>query len=199
MPDEVEARIVGRYQNWSTHLVGYALSWAGGDLGEAEDSVDEAFQVLYQKRDQVAGFNDPGLYGWLRAVIRNRAVDAFRKRHQILLVDPLEDTGCLDQLCVDADPMYALLAHEHVVLARDLLDRCMTVINSLPERLRVALLLRGEGQTSSQIGEQMGVDSSTVRGYWKQAIKELTANVGDVIMILDDEVDEWDRGGEERT
>jgi DNA-directed RNA polymerase specialized sigma24 family protein len=73
----------------------------------------------------------------------------------------------------------------------------MAVIHSMPEHLRIALLLRGDGRTSSQIGDQIGVDSSTVRGYWKQAIKELTANVGHVIRTLDDEVDERDLGGEE--
>jgi RNA polymerase sigma factor (sigma-70 family) len=196
--DEVEALIVRTYQKWSGALVGYAMSWTGGDLGDAEELVDDAFHLLHQKWDQVAGFNDQGRYGWLRTVIRNRAVDAFRRRGRIpLLVDPLEDTGCLDQPCADADPVHALLAHEHAGLARDLVDRCMAVIHSMPEHLRIALLLRGDGQTSSQIGDQIGVDSSTVRGYWKQAIKELTANVGHVIRILDDEVDERDLGGEE--
>jgi RNA polymerase sigma factor (sigma-70 family) len=185
------------YRKWSGPLVGRAMLWTGGDLGEAEDSVDEAFRSLYQQWDQVAWFNDQGFYGWLRRVTQRRAVDAFRRRRRILLVDPLEDAGCLDRPCADADPVRALLVHEHAVLADDLLDRCMTVIHSLPEHLRIALLLRGDGQTSSQIGAQMGVDSSTVRGYWKQAIKELIANVGDVIRILDDEVDERDRGGEE--
>jgi RNA polymerase sigma factor (sigma-70 family) len=195
--DEVEARIVRMYQKWSGALAGFAMSWTGGDLGEAEDLVDEAFHLLCQQWDQVAGFNDQGRYGWLRRVIRNRAVDAFRRRCRILVVDPLEDSDCLDQPCADADPVHALLVHEHAVLVGDLLDRCMTVIHSMPEDLRIALVLRGEGQNSTEIGAQMGVDSSTVRGYWKRAIKELTVNVGDVIRILDDEVDERDRGGEE--
>lgn len=198
MTDDVEAQIVRMYIKWSGTLVGYATSWTGGDLGEAEELVNDAFHLLYQEWDQVAGFNDQGRYGWLRTVTRNRAVDAFRRRRRIpLLVDPLEDACCLDQPCADADPVDALLAHEQAVLARDLVDRCMTVIHSMPEHLRIALLLRGEGQTSSQIGTQMGLNSSTVRGYWKQAIKELTANAGRVIRILDDERDEQDQGGEE--
>jgi RNA polymerase sigma factor (sigma-70 family) len=199
--DEVEAQIVRMYQKWSGALVGYAMSWAGGDLGDAEELVEDAFHLLYQKWDQVAGFNDKGRYGWLRTVVRNRAVDAFRRRGRIipLLVDPLdENADCLDQACADTDPVRTLLAHEHTVLARDLVDRCMTVIHSMPEHLRIALLLRGDAQTSSQIGDQMGVDSSTVRGYWKQAIKELTATVGHVIRILDDEIDEQDLGVEEK-
>jgi DNA invertase Pin-like site-specific DNA recombinase len=111
--DEVEAQIVRMYQKWSGALVGYATSWTGGDLGEAEGLVDDAFHLLYQKWDQIAGFNDQGRYGWLRRVTRNRAVDAFRRRVRIpLLVDPLENTGCLDEPCADADPVHALLAHE---------------------------------------------------------------------------------------
>jgi RNA polymerase sigma factor (sigma-70 family) len=199
--DDVEAQVIRIYKTWSGALVGYATSWTGGDLGEAEGLVDDAFHLLYQQwdRDQVAGFNDQGRYGWLRKVIRNQAVDAFRRRGRIpLLVDPLKDADCLDQPCADADPVHALLAYEHAVSARDLVDRCMTVIHSMPEHLRIALLLRGDGQTSSQIGTQMRVDSSTVRGYRKQAIEKLTANVGHVIKILDDEVDERDQGGEER-
>jgi RNA polymerase sigma factor (sigma-70 family) len=195
--DEDNAQIVRMYHEWSGVLVGYAMSCTGGDLGEAEELVDEAFRVLCQKWDQVAGFNDERRRGWLCTIIFRRAVDAFRKRRRILLVDPVEDAGCLEQPCADADPVHALLAHEHAVLARDLVDRCKTVIHSMPEHLRLALLARGAGKTSSQIGAQMGVDSSTVRGYWKQAIKELTANVGHVIRILDDEVNEQDQDGEE--
>ncbi len=119
MTDEDKAQIVRMYQEWSGVLVGYAMSCAGGDLGEAEELVDEAFRVLCQKWDQVAGFNDEHRRRWLCTIIYRRAVDAFRKRHRIVLVDPVEDAGCLEQPCADADPVHALLAHEHAVLAQD--------------------------------------------------------------------------------
>jgi DNA-directed RNA polymerase specialized sigma24 family protein len=112
----------------------------------------------------------------------------------------VDDGDRLDQQCAEDDlgnPLHELMAHEHAELARDLVDRCMAVIHGLPGRLRIAILLRGEGQSSARIGAQMGVDSSTVRGYWRQAIRELTTAMGDVIKILDDEVDEPDPYGEE--
>jgi RNA polymerase sigma factor (sigma-70 family) len=144
------------------------------------------------------GFNDAGLYAWLRTVIRNKAIDDYRRRHRIVMVDPLEDGARLDQSCTEqhsGNPVHELLAREHAKLARNLVDQCMTVILGMPEHLRIAILLRGEGQSSSRIGAQMGVDSSTVRGYWQQAIRTLTATLGDVIKILDDTA-QRDRQGE---
>jgi RNA polymerase sigma factor (sigma-70 family) len=200
--DDVDAQIVGLYKQWSRHLVGYAALLTGGDLPDAEGLVDEAFHQLHQNWARAGSFNDKGRYGWLRTVIRNKAVDAFRKRDRLPIpIDPLEDAAQLDQPSAHDnpdDPVHNLLTREHALLARELLDRCMAVIHSMPERRRIAILLRADGQSSRQIGALMGVDSSTVRGYWKQAIKELTASVGDVIKILD-AVDEQDQDGEEQT
>jgi RNA polymerase sigma factor (sigma-70 family) len=200
--DNVDAQIIRFYRQWSRHLVGYAALLTGGDLPEAEGLVDEAFHQLYLNWTRVEGFNDRGRYGWLRAVIRNKAVNAFRRRDRLPIpIDPLEDAARLDQPSAHDnpdDPVHNLLAREHALLARGLLDRCMAVIHSMPEHLRIAILLRADGRSSRQIGALMGVDSSTVRGYWQRAIKELTANVGDVIKILD-AVDEQDQDGEEQT
>jgi RNA polymerase sigma factor (sigma-70 family) len=207
--DDVAAQVEGLYRKWSGALVGYALSWTGGDRDEAEGLVDEAFHELYRQWDRVTVYNNQGQYGWLRTVTRNRAVSAYRKRHGMpVLIDPLKDRDLDDwhsfaildrpSLADDPDdPVQALLTCEHRSLARHLVDECMAVIQTMPERMRIAILLRGDGCTSQQIATQMGVDASTVRGYWKKAIKELTAKVGDVIKILD-KGDEQENGEETR-
>jgi RNA polymerase sigma factor (sigma-70 family) len=185
--ENVDEQILRLYRSRSRALVGYAMSWTGGDLGQAEELVDDAFHELYRQWPEVAAFSDSSRYGWLRRVTRNLAVSAYRKRRTIAEpVDPIEDAGRLDQANDADDPVEVLLAREHAALARNLVEQCMAVIQSMPEHLRVAILLRGERHTSRQIGVLMGVDSSTVRGYWKQAIKELNNRVGDVIRILED-------------
>lgn len=193
-----------RYRRWSGRLVGYAMVYTGGDGDAAEGLVDEAFHLLFEHWKNLAGYDDASLYGWLRMVVRNRAVDEYRRGHRsrIVVVDPLEDGERLDRPSDEDDPghpVHELLAREHRELARDLATRCMAVIHGMRSERRIAVLLRGEGLTSAEIGTRMGIAASTVRGYWREAIMVLKATVGDVITMLDTDTDvaerDWDGEG----
>jgi RNA polymerase sigma factor (sigma-70 family) len=171
-------RITELYKARSSVLVGYALVFMGGDRLTSEDLVNDAFHALYLQWAKVSERDDQALYAWLRRVIRNKAVSAYRHLSRMVVYDPQDPLTPLNGPAVDADPA-------HKVLAAELLDRCAAVIQDLPMRLRVAILLRAEGHSSSVVAGQMGVTAATVRGYWSQALEELRYKVGDVIEILD--------------
>ncbi|MEU8606383.1 sigma factor [Actinoplanes sp. NPDC048791] len=163
MVEDVEAKLERRYRRWSKPLVGYVMAYTGGDLDAAEGIVDEAFQLLYRQWDRRSAYNDAGLFSWLRLVVRNRAVDEYRRhaRIQLVVVDPLEDSDWFDQPWAEqesADPVYRLLAQERGELARDLVNRCMKVIHGLRAEWRIAILLRGEGLSSA------ATSTSRIRG-----------------------------------
>ncbi|MFG1926844.1 RNA polymerase sigma factor [Cryptosporangium sp. NPDC048952] len=179
------------YRTWSRPLVAYALTWSGNDQRLAEGYVDHAFHELYLGWSELGARSQSELYSWLRLVVRNKAVDDYRRRSRVGLVDPLEDGDLLDRPAVDGGA--ADLCRS--VLARDLYDQCLRVIRRMPEAQRIAILLRGEGQNSRQIAEHMGVDASTVRGHWKKVREDLTIYVGHVIRILDSESDELNTTG----
>lgn len=53
----------------------YVLSGSGS---AAEDLAQEAFVAAYRQWDRIAGFDDPG--AWVRRVVANRSVSAYRRR-----------------------------------------------------------------------------------------------------------------------
>ncbi len=85
-------------------LVSYAATLLAGDLNAAEDVVDDAFLDIWKK---AAVYSEQGNdIGWLRRIVRNKAVDWLRKyggikidissmlgnleSHQIVNVDEME-------------------------------------------------------------------------------------------------------------
>src|SRR5262245_24734236 len=49
-----------------------------GDRGIAEDIVQDAFLEAFRKWDRIAGYDQPG--AWVRRVVANMSVSAFRRR-----------------------------------------------------------------------------------------------------------------------
>lgn len=183
MIDDADAKeIVELYRVCSRQRVVTAMRWTGGDLAGAQEITQEAFHAACLQWRTVGRYDQARQLAWLRQVVRNKAVWAFRARQRLTLVDPIEDRAMLDGPARTAEPAQA-------VLARDLLHRCIAVIDTLPEHLRVAILLRCDPDhqyTSTEIGAILEVDASTVRGYWRKVIQELSERVGPVIKILDE-------------
>jgi len=58
-------------------VLGFAFALTG-DRGVAEDVVQDAFLEAYRKWDRIAGYDQPG--AWVRRVVANMSVSAFRRR-----------------------------------------------------------------------------------------------------------------------
>lgn len=65
------------YQREVTAVVGLAFVLSGSRSG-AEDLAQEGFLAAYRQWDRISSLDDPG--AWVRRVVSNRSVSAFRRR-----------------------------------------------------------------------------------------------------------------------
>jgi RNA polymerase sigma-70 factor (ECF subfamily) len=76
----------------------YATGLLAGDIEAAEDVVNDAFIAIWQQADRFA--NSGSAQGWMRRIVRNKAVDWIRKRRE-RPVDHLAEHGLSAQLADD--------------------------------------------------------------------------------------------------
>lgn len=131
------------------------------DPAEAEDVTQDAMLKLWQIAPQwQVGRAQPST--WLHRVATNLATDRLRKRRSVGL-DTIEEPG---------DPSPSALEE---ILAADRMQALDLALAQLPERQRVAVILRHlEGFTNPEIAEAMdvgveAVESLTARGKRKLA------------------------------
>jgi RNA polymerase sigma-70 factor (ECF subfamily) len=122
-----------------------------GNRGLAEDLAADAFVALLQNRER----RDPALVlGWLKRVVRNRAIDLWRRRatedkyaHLLVGVPPVPDEPLDDwlQKCTELRPLH-----------------------------RTCLLLKlVEGRTVPEIASATGLTPVRVKGYLQYGLKLL--------------------------
>jgi RNA polymerase sigma-70 factor, ECF subfamily len=76
------------FQEHMPRYIAFATGLLAGDKHAAEDVVHEAFVAIWQ---QAASFNGAGsAEGWMRRIVRNKAVDYCRKQREIPMTDDLE-------------------------------------------------------------------------------------------------------------
>ncbi len=76
------------YREWHGRLVSYAAGLLAGDRSTAEDVVNEAFFAIWE---QAASFSGSGsAEGWIRRIVRNKAVDWIRKRRDLPMSDHID-------------------------------------------------------------------------------------------------------------
>ena len=91
-----------RYQTY----VGYAAALLAGDRASAEDAVDEAFVDVWRSAASYTGTgHSAGLgEGWLRRIVRNKAIDLLRKRREVLSEDPWQVSGAASAASAEPSP-----------------------------------------------------------------------------------------------
>ena len=73
------------YRQQQPIMIRYATGLLAGDLAAAEDAVDEAFTAIWT---QAGRFNGNGnANGWMRRIVRNKAIDWLRKQRECCSVD----------------------------------------------------------------------------------------------------------------
>jgi RNA polymerase sigma factor (sigma-70 family) len=140
--DDAFAAVHDRYRD---RLVAFARRLLGGSGHDAEDVVQDSFiRALAGLRATDA---DMHLRPWLYMIVRNRAMDELRKPARIAA--EFDEVAHL-RPAEDADP--ALRAIE-----RELLGEVVAEIGRLPERQRVALVMRElEGATHAEMSAALG-------------------------------------------
>ena len=128
---------------------------------EAQDVVQDAFVSL--QRHMASGGDQENMRGWLFRVAhnqaRNRQTSYYRRFGETL-------DGEKDFLADDATP-------EQLVLEREKLRRVAAAIRLLTESERECLLLRAGGLRYREIGEVLGMATSTVADTVDRAMRKL--------------------------
>jgi RNA polymerase sigma-70 factor (ECF subfamily) len=154
-----EGEATALYRELRKPLVRYLIC-LGLSSDEAQDVVQDAFVSL--QKHLAAGGSQENIRSWLYRVAHNQARNR-QTSYDRRFSAPL---GELDTMSDATTP-------ERVVLEKEKLRRLGEAIRLLSERERECLLLRGGGLRYREIGEVLGIPTSTVGDTVERAIKKL--------------------------
>lgn len=156
--DELVRRL---YEEHGRALVGYARTLLGGDLGRAEDVVQEALLRAWRHPESVGEGNS--LSAWLRTVVRNLAYDQLRAAR----VRPQElDDGALQFVQRDDPGLDAVLVGLEVAEA-------MAAISDEHRAVVDALYFRD--LSVAEAAAHLGIPVGTVKSRAHYALRALRA------------------------
>jgi RNA polymerase sigma-70 factor (ECF subfamily) len=130
-------------------------------MDEAQDVVQDTFLTLH--RHLASGSSQENIRGWLFRVAHNQARNRQNSYHR-RFGSPLEDG--IDSVLDDATP-------EQAMLEKEKFRRLGMAILLLTESERECLMLRAGGLRYREIGEVLGIPTSTVGDTVDRAIKKL--------------------------
>jgi RNA polymerase sigma-70 factor, ECF subfamily len=137
------------------------LAGLGLTADEAQDVAQDAFLSLH--KHLAADGRQENIRSWLFRVAHNRARN-YQQSYAQRMGDPIDpDSNALSH---EASPEQAMLAQEKF-------RRLDEAIHSLAVQERECLMLRAEGLRYREIGEVLGVPTSTVADTVERAVKKL--------------------------
>lgn len=154
------SEVTALYRELRKPLLRY-LVCLGVSSDEAQDVVQDAFVSL--ERHLATGGTQENIRGWLFRVAHNGARNRQTSYHR-RFGEPLKPE--MDFLAADATP-------EKAVLEKEKFRRLRAAIGLLTESERECLLLRAGGLCYREIGEVLGMATSTVGDTVERAIKKL--------------------------
>ena len=141
----------------TTHTL-YAMT---GDLGEAQDAVQEAYARAWQRWGSLQQYGDPE--AWVRTVARRCAVSRWRKARNAVTAG----------LRAGPEPAVPEPAVDHVVL--------VAALRRLPQAQRHALVLHHlVGMTVDDVARELEVPVGTVKARLSRGRTALAALIGPV-------------------
>ncbi|MFI9643979.1 RNA polymerase sigma factor [Micromonospora sp. NPDC051925] len=165
------------YVQEADDLYGYARSRSWVRTSDALDLVQTTFHEAIHAWEKVEPLGSDERRRWLRQVLRNKAVDLWRKQN---VVDLAVDVSHLRSTSDDETA-----EHVELVIA---LTSCWRAIEQMPPvRRTVAYLVWGKAWEVKRVSDHLALADSTVRGHLREARKQLRANVGHLVPFIDDE------------
>lgn len=79
------------YREWHRPMISYAAGLLAGDRSAAEDVVNEAFIAIWSQAGNFAGSGSA--QGWMRRIVRNKAVDWVRKQRETPMTEAIAETA----------------------------------------------------------------------------------------------------------
>jgi RNA polymerase sigma-70 factor, ECF subfamily len=143
------------YRKMQPVFIRYATGLLAGDRDAAEDVVDEAFIAIWQN---AGAYNGQGsAAGWMRRIVRNKAVDWVRKQRKISLPGE-EQLAALNQI-PDTSPSPYTTAE-----SISQTDQMRAALNSLSMNHReVIWLCYFEEKSIAEIAKIAGCPQNTVK------------------------------------
>ncbi len=109
------------YREMQPNSVRYATGLLAGDRGAAEDVVDEAFLAIWQQAGRFDGTGSGE--GWIRRIVRNKAVDWLRKQREPLASSEAQVLHWEESVDDAPGPLETLTAKSEASLLRNAMDR----------------------------------------------------------------------------
>ncbi|WP_320064990.1 sigma-70 family RNA polymerase sigma factor [Micromonospora sp. RTGN7] len=165
------------YRQEAENLYRYAcfLGW----VSESRDLVQTAFHEAIRDWHKIGHWGPVERRKWLRRVLKNKAVDIYRKQSP---VDLTADFHPPHSRSDDTDDI------GERVDAAIILTKCWKVIEQMPPQRRiVADLVWGESWDPKRVAKHLGLTQSTIRGHLRKARQQLRASIGELVPFIDDE------------
>jgi RNA polymerase sigma-70 factor, ECF subfamily len=146
------------YDMFARKMMGVCLRYTN-NYEEAQDVLQDAFVKIYNK---LPDFQSKGsLEGWVRRIMVNTALDAYRKAKK-------------HQSNVDVDTVGYMLDSEDYTIESINAQDLLKIIQSIPEGYRVVFnLFAIEGYSHKEIADRLGVTESTSKSQYSRAKKML--------------------------
>ncbi len=148
------------YERELDSVVGLAYVLSGSRSG-AEDLAQEGFLAAYRHWDRIASLDDPG--GWVRRVVANRAVSAFRRRRSELkaLLGLTRPTYRIVDVPAESESVWE-------------------AVRRLPRRQAQVIALRYlDGYSLTQIAQILECSQNTVKTHLMRAKAALAKQLGE--------------------
>ena len=146
------------YDMFARKMMGVCLRYTNS-YEEAQDVLQDAFVKIFKKLPE---FQSKGsLEGWIRRIMVNTALDAYRKAKK-------------HQSNVDVDSVGYLLDSEDYTIENINAQDLLKIIQSIPEGYKVVFnLFAIEGYSHKEIADRLGVTESTSKSQYSRAKKML--------------------------
>lgn len=135
---------------------------ATGDLVDAEEVAQEAFS---EALDRLSGLREPARFGgWLRRIVRNRAVDLIRRRQRSVTIDSYNLTDDV-RAPIEARSWYEAPQPDAVFERTDSQHRLSSALETLPQRYaKIVRMFYFEDQSQESIARRLGTTVPAVKG-----------------------------------
>ena len=162
------------YDLFARKMMGVCLRYTSS-YEEAQDVMQDGFIKVFNKLSKYK--SSGSLEGWVRRIMINTALDAYRKNKK-------------HQNNVDVDDVSFLLKTKDFIVESINAEDLLKIIQALPEGYRVVFnMFAIEGYSHKEIADHLGVTESTSKSQYSRAKKILRQ-----ILIEKNFVEESERG-----
>ena len=167
------------YRDERSALLGFIRSRTGS-LDEAEDLLQDVFfQAI-----RAASVTEPieNVVGWLYTIARNKIIDRYRRKKNIVSLQQEREDVTLEELLIDSG-----IDIEKEMIRQAVMDALIEALEELPAEQRDAFIQQAiDGKTFREISERSGVPLNTLIARKRYAVQFLRNRLHDLKEIVDE-------------